>query len=184
MPQGRIEIIIGPMFSGKTTELIRRIKRMNLADKKCLVIKYKSDNRYSVDSISTHDHQLYKASSCENLLDLKNLVDSYDTIGIDEGQFFTDLLEFCDLCVLKGKTIIVSGLDADFKLQPFGKIIHLIPKAESVVKLTSVCMLCKSKEGFFSQKISGDKDLIQDIGGSEKYISVCRECHFTTSQKN
>jgi thymidine kinase len=105
---------------------------------------------------------------------LKDL-ESVDCIGIDEGQFFDDIVEFCELNANKGKVVIVSALDSNFKKEAFGKILDLIPKCEEVTKLKAVCMIC-FKEASFSKRICKNEDEIL-IGGSNEYISVCRKCY-------
>merc|ERR1719312_2330252 len=112
--KGQIQVIFGPMFSGKTTELLRRIKRYQIAKYKCAVIKYENDKRYDKDDVSTHDRQTYKAISAMNLNQVKNKLLDYEVIGVDEGQFFPDVVQFCeDMAKLK-KTVIVAALDGDY----------------------------------------------------------------------
>lgn len=177
---GHIEVILGPMFSGKTTELIRRIRRYTIAKKRCLQIKYKADTRYSEECASTHDKQMIAAKSCTYLKEAENLLENYDVIGIDEGQFFQDVVSFAEEAANKGKIVIVSALDGTFKREAFGSILDLIPIAEKVTKLNAVCMLC-CQEASFTKRLS-EETAIEVIGGSDKYIAVCRSCFF--SNKN
>jgi thymidine kinase len=166
------------MYAGKTTELLRRIRHLRFADKKCKVIKYKEDTRYSVSDLATHDHQFHEALPCEKLSEeVLDTMLAYDCIGVDEGQFFPDIVEFCDALAARGKIVIVSALDGDFNRKPFGSILNLVPRAESVTKLSAVCMQCKGRLASFTQKIDGDKTLIEDVGGTDKYVAVCRQCH-------
>jgi thymidine kinase len=162
------------MFSGKTSELIRRIRRYNVAKKKCLIIKYKKDTRYSEECAATHDKQTETAKACEKLSEVLPIVDQFDVIGIDEGQFFADIVSFTESRACLGKIVIVAGLDGTFQRRPFGSLLDLIPLAEEVTKLNAICMLC-SKDAAFTKRISNETD-IELIGGSEKYISVCRVC--------
>jgi len=173
--KGQIQVIFGPMFSGKTTELLRRIKRYQVAKYRCCVIKYENDKRYDKDDVSTHDMQKAKAISCSNLASIKSKVMSYEVIGVDEGQFFPDTVQFCEDMAKQRKTIIVAALDGDFQRKPFGNIIGLVPLAESVIKLTAVCMNCYG-EGSFTKRICGDTQL-EVIGGADKYMAACRDCH-------
>ncbi|GAM26538.1 hypothetical protein SAMD00019534_097130 [Acytostelium subglobosum LB1] len=177
---GKIQVILGPMFSGKTTELIRRIKRFNFANKKCLVIKYSRDTRYNggetQDNILfTHDKLNYTALPCTKLEEARLHVKDYDVIGIDEGQFFTDVVPFSEELANNGKTVIVAALDGTFQRNPFGTVLDLVPKSEMVTKLSAVCMIC-FKDAPFSKRIVQD-DRVELIGGADKYISVCRECY-------
>jgi len=172
-----VTVIFGPMFSGKSTEMFRQINRHIIAGKKTAVFKYSNDTRYGRKHLAySHDGLTLKAipvSSFENI----TIRDDIQVIGIDEGQFIEGLVDFCDYHANHGRSVIVSGLDADFKRDPFQQIVDLIPKAEHVVKLHSVCVNCKDDQGAFSKKISSNKD-IEDIGGIDKYISVCRKCYF------
>ena len=173
---GRLELIIGNMFSGKSTELMRRINKEKSIDKKILVINYSLDNRYSTDSISTHDNVSIKCLKVSNLLDISSsLLFNSDSIFIDEAQFFPDLYDFCiglvDSC---NKHVVVSGLDGDFNRNEFGSILKLIPICDTVDKLSAYCKICNnSTVAPFTIKIDNHTDLI-DIGSSEKYMSVCR----------
>ena len=113
LSKGQIQVIFGPMFSGKTTELLRRIKRYQTAKYTCAVVKYENDTRYNKDNVSTHDKQTYKAMSTMNLNQVKEKVLNYEVIGVDEGQFFPDVVQFCeDMAKLK-KIFIVAALDGD-----------------------------------------------------------------------
>jgi len=171
---GEIQLIIGPMFSGKSTELIRRIRRYTVAKRKCLVVKYQKDTRYSSESMATHDRQQWMAMPCEKLEDLREIANSCDVIGIDEGQFFQDIISFTEEMANHGKIVIVAALDGTFQRKPFGKICELIPLAESVVKLTAICQGCQNPASF--SKRLGDEKEIELIGGSDKYIATCRNC--------
>ena len=171
--KGQIQVILGPMFSGKSTELMRRIKRYQIADQNCLVIKYAKDTRYSKEFVSTHDQQTIPAVRATKLLTLKNVV-QFSVIGVDEGQFFDDIVQFCEAMANSGKIMIVAALDSTFERKPFGSILNLIPLAESVVKLSAVCNTC-FREAAFTRRISEEKE-VEVIGGSDKYLAVCRQC--------
>lgn len=175
------------MFSGKTTELMRRMRRYTHAKKRCQVIKYSKDIRYDAECASTHDRQKCAAVGCTRLseLDPQSLMD-VDVIGIDEGQFFPDCVEFADRWASQGKVVIVAALDATFERKPFGAILDLIPLAETVCKLNAVCMLCH-REASFTKRI-GSETAVEVIGGADKYLSTCRACfaleaHSPTSAK-
>lgn len=181
MSAGRIEIILGSMFSGKSTELIRQHKRYKVINKKVLVIKYHIDKRYdSGNKISTHDKQQIECLSLEKL---EHLYDSSefkeaDVIIIEEAQFFEDLFNFSTNSADKyGKIVIVAGLDGDFKRNPFGDILKLIPHAEKVSKLSALCTICgDGTKASFTKRIVCSNEITL-IGGTNEYLAVCRNCY-------
>jgi len=175
MPCGRIEVIFGPMFSGKSTELLRRIRRYTVANHRCLVVKYKNDTRYSDENMSTHDKQMISAQPCTDLKDIEATAIFYDVIGIDEGQFFPDIVPFCEKLANIGKTVIVAALDGTFQRKPFGSVLELVPLAEQVTKLSAVCTSC-FKDAAFSKRIGSEME-VEVIGGADKYVAVCRQCY-------
>lgn len=172
--RGQIQVILGPMFSGKSTELMRRIKRYQVANHECLLIKYAKDARYSDEYLSTHDKHMLPAVKAEKLSDI-SIPSDCSVIGIDEGQFFSDIVEFCEGMANEGVRVIVSALDGTFQRKAFGSILGLIPLAESVVKLNAVCMICYG-EAAFTKRI-GSEMQVEVIGGTDKYMAVCRTCH-------
>jgi thymidine kinase len=189
---GKLELIIGNMFSGKTSELVRRINRTRSINKRILVINYIGDNRYSSDSIATHDQTKVKCLKVAKLNDIPiGMLNDYDSFFIDEGQFFTDLYTYALLLVeTYHKHVVVSGLDGDADRKMFGDLIKLIPICDSVDKLTAYCTKCNNGRiaPFTKKKNSNDNtdntDVINntdviDIGGSDKYIAVCRYHYFT-----
>ena len=181
---GKLELIIGNMFSGKSSELIRRINREKSINKKILVINYISDNRYDSNSVVTHDNLKVNCLKLEKLEIDENIINSYDSFFIDEGQFFINLYDFVkNLVDYHKKHVVVSGLDGDFNRNLFGDIIKLIPICDSVDKLTAYCNKCNNGTlAPFTKKYNLDKtsNLIDktsnliDIGGIDKYIPVCR----------
>ncbi|QHR82605.1 thymidine kinase [Brazilian porcupinepox virus 1] len=174
---GYIHLIIGPMFSGKSSELIRLIRRYKLANYKCKVIKYNNDNRYgNFNTLITHDSISIDAISTSLLSDTIISMNDIDVIGIDEGQFFDDIVTYSEYMANNGKIVIISALDGTYQRKPFGKVLELIPLSEKVTKLSAVCMSC-FKDASFSKRICDNKE-IQLIGGNDKYKSVCRECFF------
>ena len=175
--KGKIDVIFGPMFSGKSTELQRKMKRYLIAEKKCLIINYAKDNRYSKENVvSTHDKQTMKASKFTLLSEAEHMVDDYDIIGVDEGQFFEDLVEKAEEWANRGKVVIIAALDATFQRKPFNRVCELVAIAENVKKLHSVCNTCK-KKGSFTQRVSGGSE-IELVGGVDIYKSVCRKCFY------
>ncbi|XP_076329274.1 thymidine kinase, cytosolic-like isoform X2 [Tachypleus tridentatus] len=155
--RGQIQIIFGPMFSGKTTELIRRLKRYEVANHSCLIIKYANDTRYSTEQLSTHDHQTLPAIQATELGCLKDESEKYSVIGIDEGQFFSDIVEFAEDMANNGKIVIVAALDGTYQRQ-----VEIIGGPE---KYKSVCRTC-----YF--RISPVKDSTQLLHLVEKEKSV------------
>ncbi|XP_002733254.1 thymidine kinase, cytosolic-like [Saccoglossus kowalevskii] len=173
--KGQIQVIFGPMFSGKTTELIRRIKRFQIANHSCLIVKYANDDRYDKNGIATHDREVKAAVSATELCPLRKTAMKYDVIGIDEGQFFPDCVEFSEEMASKGKKVIVAALDGTFQRKGFGNILNLVPLAESVIKLNAVCMHCYSEASY--TKRLGVETAVEIIGGTDKYMAVCRACY-------
>lgn len=172
---GMIDLVLGPMFAGKSTELLRRIKRYRVASKKCLVIKYANDIRYSETWVSTHDQQMIEAVSCEMLSEVEQKAQKYDIIGIDEGQFFDDIVEFWETMANSGKMVIVAALDGTFERKAFGRVLELIPLWETITKLDSVCVDCKNSASF-TKRLCDSKET-ELIGGSDIYKPVWRGCY-------
>ncbi|KJE98008.1 thymidine kinase [Capsaspora owczarzaki ATCC 30864] len=139
-----------------------------------MVVKYAKDNRYSEAGISTHDRSILKATAATVLQDIATEARHFNVIGIDEGQFFPDVVEFSEQMAKAGKTVIVAALDGTFQRKPFGRVLELVPLAESVVKLTAVCMNCANDAPF--TKRLGAETAIEVIGGQESYMAACREC--------
>lgn len=169
-----MELIVGPMFSGKTSELLRRIRRFGYAKRSTLLIKFAADQRYSDTCVSTHDKLMIEAVSATKLSEIGERFKKFDVIGIDEGQFFEDVVEFASKAAEMGKIVIVAALDATFERKPFGHICELFPMAESIDKLTAVCKLC-GLDASFSRRLSASKKTVA-IGGADMYIPVCRQC--------
>ena len=181
---GKLELIIGSMFSGKSSELIRRFNREKSINKRILVINYDLDNRYSTNSIATHDNTKIKCLKINKLSDFPSgMINDYDSFFIDEGQFFSDLYIFVKKLVdIHKKRVVVSGLDGDCDRNMFGELIKLIPICDTVDKLSAYCNKCNNGTlAPFSKKINigpsstGISTFSRvDIGGDDKYIPVCR----------
>uniref|UniRef100_A0A8C5KIN1 Thymidine kinase n=1 Tax=Jaculus jaculus TaxID=51337 RepID=A0A8C5KIN1_JACJA len=167
--RGQIQVILGPMFSGKSTELMRRVRRFQIAQYKCLVVKYAKDTRYS-NSFSTHDRSVLACI-------LSNLLTCSPSSHLPCQ--FPDIVDFCEAMANAGKTVIVAALDGTFQRKAFGSILNLVPLAESVVKLTAVCMECY-REASYTKRLGLEKE-VEVIGGADKYHSVCRLCYFKKS---
>lgn len=179
---GQIQLILGPMFSGKSTELMRRVKRYQIGTRKCLTIKYAKDKRYSSTDMSTHDSQTISAISVEKLWGLRHRAKDFEVIGIDEGQFFPDIVEFSETMANLGKVVIISALDGTFQRKKFNQILELVPLAECVMKLNAVCMMCAG-EAAFTKRIKTNDNRLEVIGGTEMYMATCRECFNKTESE-
>jgi thymidine kinase len=165
------------MFSGKSTELLRRMRRYAIAGKETLVLKYDKDVRYAdVSKLATHDRVTHDAFPVARLGDVPaDVINAASVIGIDEGQFFPDLLEWTRDAVSRlGKVVVIAALDGTFQRVPFGDVCALIPFAETVSKLSAVCSTCGA-DAPFTARISAEKE-IEVIGGADKYSAVCRAC--------
>ena len=178
---GNIQLILGCMFSGKTSELIRRIQRYKSIQKKVLFINFIEDTRYnqnSINNIYTHDRVGCEGIYLDKLSPLIEKVDNYDVFVINEGQFFEDVYTISiELCEKYGKDVLICGLDGDFQRQTFKyNLLDLIPFADTVEILTAYCAVCKDETpARFSKRISNE--LEQKVIGSTNYMPVCRK-HF------
>ncbi|XP_069982170.1 thymidine kinase, cytosolic [Penaeus vannamei] len=140
------------------------------------------DSKYDSDGIATHDKQVLPAVAATVLDEMKEKADDFSVIGIDEGQFFPDTVEFAEEMANRGKIVIVAALDGTYQRLGFGDILRLVPLAESIVKLTAVCMICYEEASY--TKRTSTETAVEVIGGSEKYIATCRQCFFiSTPQK-
>lgn len=182
---GKLELFIGPMFSGKSTELIRQIRLLQKIDKKVLVLKPIIDLRYAQDKITSHNYESVECKVMNKLDEINDEeINKYDTVIIDEGQFFPDLVSVISRWVNNYTVnIIVGGLDGDFQRRPIGQILELIPMADKCIKLNSLCNICKDgTEAPFSFRLVKSNDKVL-VGGSESYIPVCRK-HFIELSKD
>lgn len=187
---GYLEIILGPMFSGKTSRLVEIYKQCVLCNINVAVINHSIDTRYDNGEdnnlMSTHDLIKIPCIKANKLMDIfseyvslndKVKVSQSNVILINEGQFFNDLVEFVQIMLEQNKQIYVCGLDGDLKRKKFGQILDLIPLCDKVTKLTSLCNICKNgTSAIFSKRISKEEEQI--LVGSDNYIPVCRVCYF------
>ena len=177
METGNIKIVLGCMFSGKTTDVIMECKKWFSINKNALCINYMDDVRYGTDdNLYSHDKEKIKCIKVFKLKEVSDeIIKASDIILINEGQFFEDLIEYTvEWCEKYGKNIIVSGLDGDYLRKPFGKILDLIPYCNSVIKLKAFCSICKDgTHAHFTARLSNEKDQI--IIGTSNYIAVCRK---------
>ena len=176
--EGRIELIIGCMYSGKTTELMRRAKRYETLKKNIMIFTHALDTRYVENGIATHNRETMNAVPLSHLFSIENSDDfkKAEIIFIEEGQFFSDLYDFVVKCAdMYKKTVIVSGLDGDYLRKPFQQMVDLIPHAEHVLKLNALCKECgDGTPASFSKRIvnSNDREL---IGSEGMYVALCRK---------
>ena len=182
---GWIEVICGPMFAGKSEELIRRVKRLEYAKKKILVFKPKIDNRYSNSEIVSHSQLRTKSINITKAEDILKYVDNkekIDAIIIDEVQFLdSKIIEICDNLADQGIRIIVAGLDMDFRGEPFKNMPELLSHAEYITKLNAICVKCGAPATRTQRIVNGvpakKDDPIVIVGASECYEPRCRHCH-------
>lgn len=173
---GWIEVVTGCMFSGKTEELIRRIKRAVLAGQAVIIFKPGRDTRYSKVEVVSHDENAYSSTVVERSMDIIEISRDYAVVGIDEAQFFDPgLVDVCQHLALKGKRIIIAGLDLDFKGIPFGPVPHLMAVAEYVTKVHAICPHCGNL-ATHSYRLSGEQETVV-LGEKDKYEPRCRTCY-------
>lgn len=174
---GWIEVICGPMFSGKSEELIKRIRRAQIARRRVQIFKHGIDSRYDATDIVSHSQQKMPGIALTRVEDIIDLVDDRtELVAIDEGQFFDDhLVEVANKLANLGKRVIIAGLDLDYRGLPFGPMPQLICSAEYVTKQLAICMTCGDPANF-TQRLTGAKDQIV-VGASETYEARCRR-HF------
>jgi thymidine kinase len=163
------------MFSGKTEELIRRLKRAKIAHLKVEIFKPAMDIRYHEQNIVSHDENAIQSTPIDNSKTILSLADRVDVIGIDEAQFFDDQLPLvCDQLALRGIRVIVAGLDMDYTGEPFGQMPFLLAKAEFITKLHAICIKCGNIANYSYRKTNGDSQLL--LGEKEIYEPRCRNC--------
>jgi len=173
-----LKIIMGPMYSGKSTEIIRLVRKYKAIDKSIMIVNHSSDNRYGEKQISTHNHTnetCYSLSNLDDVFKLKHYLMS-NIIIIEEAQFFPKLYEFVIKCMeTDKKSIIIAGLDGDFRRKPFGDILKLIPLCNEVIKLNALCKRCNNGTAAPFTKRTCRKKAQKLVGGVESYEAVCRK---------
>ncbi|MGE5394859.1 MAG: thymidine kinase [Candidatus Saccharibacteria bacterium] len=173
---GLIEVIAGSMFSGKTEELIRRLKRAKIAKLKVEIFKPAIDTRYSVSEVVSHDENAILSTPVETSGNIILLAGDVDVIGVDEAQFFDNgLVDVCVTLANQGIRVIVAGLDMDFKGKPFGPIPGLMAVADHITKVHAICMRC-GDVAQFSHRISKTEKLVL-LGEKDEYEPLCRSCY-------
>ncbi len=180
---GWIEVICGSMFSGKTEELIRRVRRAQIARQQVQVFKHSLDVRYAAREVASHNGLQLEAVPVENSAQLRALIAPETTVvAIDEGQFFDEgLVPLCEELADRGLRVIVAGLDLDFRGEPFGPMPQLMARAERVDKLQAICVVCGGPASRTQRLINGQPAAYDDpvilVGADEVYQARCRGCH-------
>ena len=186
--KGTLEVISGCMFAGKTEELIRRIKVLEIAKQKVLVFKPRIDNRYSDTKVASHAGSMVDSIIIDRAAEiLDHVTDDTDVVAIDEVQFLDkDIVEVCDILADRGIRVMAAGLDMDFRGEPFGVMPTLLTKAEFVTKLTAVCVKCGAPATRTQRIVNGRPAAWDDpqivVGAQETYEARCRHCHEVTGR--
>ena len=173
---GWVEVICGSMFSGKTEELIRRLKRAKIANQRVKIFKSAVDTRYDAQKVVSHDHNNLESTPVAQAVAILELIDDAEVVGIDEAQFFdNEIVEVCNQLARQGVRVIVAGLDIDYLGQPFGAMPSLLAIAEYVTKVHAVCMNC-GQSAYVSHRTVKDGQLVM-LGEKDIYEPLCRSCY-------
>src|SRR6478672_8073473 len=174
--RGWIEVICGSMFSGKTEELIRRLKRVKIANLKVEIFKPAIDVRYDAVNIVSHDTNAILSTPIDNSQKILLMASDVDVIGIDEAQFFdSEIANVCDELAFRGIRVIVAGLDMDYLGNPFGQMPFIMAKADHVTKLHAICMQCGNIANYSYRKIAQEGQVV--LGAKDAYEPRCRVCY-------
>jgi thymidine kinase len=176
---GWIEVIAGSMFSGKTEELIRRLRRAQYARLRTEIFKPEIENRYSEEEVVSHDETSLRSTPVDSARNILLLASDADVVGIDEAQFFDEgLIEVCNEMADSGIRVIVAGLDMDFRGEPFGPMPGLMATAEHVSKIHAICVKCGNLAHYSHRKSESQKLVL--LGETDAYEPLCRECYNKT----
>jgi thymidine kinase len=179
---GWLEVVCGPMFSGKSEELIRRLRRAEIAGQRALIVKPRIDDRYDIGHVVSHAGAKMRAVAVSRPEDIPGIADGYDAVGIDEVQFFSgEIVGVIERLVDRGARVVVAGLDQDFRGLPFGSLPELLCRAELVDKLQAVCHRCGGPATMTQRLVDGrpaatDGETIV-VGALDSYEARCRACH-------
>ena len=174
---GWIEVIAGCMFSGKTEELIRRLRRAKIAKQKVQIFKPRIDNRYSISDIVSHSEQSLPSILIDDINEIFIYAKDAEVIGIDEAQFFSsDIVAICNKLAGEGKRVIVAGLDQDYRGIPFEPMPQLLAIAEYITKTLAICVVCGNPADKTQRKTASAERVI--VGASDIYEARCRKCHY------
>ncbi|MCD6113189.1 MAG: thymidine kinase [Bacteroidales bacterium] len=180
--RGSLEVICGSMFSGKTEELIRRLKRAKIARQKVEIFKPSIDVRYDEEDVVSHDKNVIHSTPVQSSSEILLLANNVDVVGIDEAQFFDmELVNVCNALANSGVRVIVAGLDMDFQGKPFGPMPSLLATAEYITKVHAICMNCGNLAQYSHRIVSGDKLVV--LGEKESYEPLCRKCFIEKTKK-
>jgi len=174
--QGWIEVITGSMFSGKTEELIRRLRRARFAKQKLEIFKPRIEVRYSLEEVVSHDENAIHSTPVDSSANILLLASGVEVVGIDEAQFFDDgLIDVCNQLANSGVRVIVAGLDMDYKGEPFGPMPGLMSIAEYVTKVHAICLRCGNLANYTHRMSEDDKLIV--LGETDIYEALCRVCY-------
>lgn len=174
---GWIEVVVGCMFSGKTEELIRRLRRAQIARQKVLIFKPRIDSRYSSNQIVSHNTQTLESIVIDTPEEILELAKDAQVVGIDEGQFFApSIVDICEKLANDGKRVIVAGLDQDYRGKPFEPMPHLLSIAEYITKTLAICVVCGNPADRTQRKIANADRVV--VGAADSYEARCRKCHY------
>ena len=174
--RGRVEVICGSMFSGKTEELIRRMRRAQFAKQKVEIFKPSIDVRYSEEEVVSHEGNSIVSTPVDSSQSILLLAGDSDVIGVDEAQFFDEgIVGVCNELAQRGVRVIVAGLDLDFKGVPFGPMPKLLAIADDVTKVHAICVRCGSLAYVSHRIVEGDRQVM--LGETKEYEPLCRECY-------
>ena len=174
-----LNLIVGCVSSGKTTELVRRLNRACIAKKACVLVRWTKDTKPFIHSVNSECTVIF----VNTLSELSNetnteIISNAKIVGIDEGQFFEDIVNVCTVLSLReDKTIFVAALDTTWRGTPFDNIAYLLTQSETITKFTAICIACGSENAIFSKRLVSSTDLIL-VGGHESYVPYCRRCFF------
>jgi thymidine kinase len=177
-PKSYLKVIVGPMWSGKSTEVINIYKHNRIAQITTLIVNHEEDKRYHSEKLSTHDKIMIPCVRYSELAELLNHKDlaNFRCVVIDEAQFFDNLKSVVEKLLEMNKFVYVCGLDGDFQMKKFGNILDIIPIADEVIKKQALCAICRNgTKASFTKRLTDESS--QKLIGNNNYIPVCRECH-------
>jgi thymidine kinase len=173
---GYLKVILGPMFAGKTTNIINEYNKYTAMEYKCIAINHDIDTRYGENVVSNHNQIKIPSINTSSLCKIKDVIIKYKVLFINEGQFFSELYAFVSEMLELDKIIFVCGLDGDFRREKFGYILDIIPLADEVVKVNGICHNCKRRKSLFTHRMIKEGGQIV-VGNQEIYMALCRPCY-------
>ena len=173
---GYLKVILGPMFAGKTTNIINEFNKYTCMGYKCIAINHIIDDRYGKGVVSNHNKIKIPSINSSTLYKIKEKILDHKVLFINEGQFFNDLYDFINEMLSNDKIIFVCGLDGDFERKKFGSILDIIPLADEVIKVNGICHNCKKRKSLFTHRIVKEGGQIV-VGNDNIYMALCRPCY-------